>query len=58
VSREKREQNKINFNSFDLKTEFDAVEENDIKVLVNDPIYLSQLFVKLICQLILITPGM
>jgi hypothetical protein len=38
--------NKRKFYFFDLKAKFDAVEENDIKVLANDPIYLSPLFVK------------
>jgi hypothetical protein len=40
MNREK--ESKIKFYSFDIKAEFDAVEENDIKVLANDPIDLFQ----------------
>jgi hypothetical protein len=56
MKREKWKYKKIKRYSFDLRAEFDAVEENNIKVLVNDPIYLFLLFVKLFCQLILIAP--
>jgi hypothetical protein len=54
MNREQSIKRRIKFYSFDIKAEFDALEENEIKILANDPIYLSQLFVKLFCQLVLI----